>query len=240
MEKNSVLLSGKLGDLFHSLYVPNYIYRTTGKRSILYITDVIEPFERGIESTVTELVPILSQQAYFYDIRKWEGEPIQFNTTLFRKSPFLYRTGWTNIMHSLFLNRKAPLIGPWLETMPIGEDIGLVISRIPKTPMTEELGQWYYEKIKDFNGAIFLGSEAEFNAFPLREICNFVPSTTLEMNSRIIASSKLFIGNQSSPLALAWALGVNRAVELLPEPHPDFIHYEAEKEYYNFESIRTQ
>lgn len=240
MEKNSVLLSGKLGDLFHSLYIPNYLYRTTGKRSILYVTDEVEVFERGIDATIAELVPLLSQQPFFYDIRKWQGEPIQYNTTIFRKSPLLYRTGWTNIMHNLYFSRRSPLIGPWLETMPTGEDMGLVISRIPKTEMTETIGQWYYDLIQIFSSAKFLGSESEYNAFPLRSICEFVQSSTIEKNSRIIASSKLFIGNQSSPLALAWALGVNRAAELLPDPHPDFIHYEAEKEYYNFESILTK
>jgi hypothetical protein len=238
MEKNSVLISGKLGDLFHSLYIPYYLYRTTGKRSILYITDEIEPFERGMDPTMSELVPILSQQPFFYDLRKWQGEPIQWNTTLFRKSPLLYRTGWTNIMHNLYFHGRRVIPGAWIETMPDDEEHGLVISRIPKTPMKEQLAQWYFEKIKHFNGAVFLGNDREYQEFPLKDYCHHMPSSTIEKNSRIISSSRLFIGNQSSPLALAWALGVNRSVELLPDPHPDYIHYEAEKEYYNFESIK--
>ncbi len=242
MLRNSILVSGKLGDVFHSLYIPFFLYNTAGIRSVIYVTDSVEPFERGLQKTVQDLVPILSQQPFFYDVREWKGEPIQFNTTYFRKSHLLYREGWTDIMHNLFFSNHKPILGPWVEIMNSMPDTGLVISRVHKAPevMPQGLIEWYRQKIISFSGAIFIGSENDYQRFPLKDMCYFAPNDNLERTSRIISAAKLFIGNQSSPLAMAWSLGVPRAVELLPEPHPDFIHYEAEKKYYNFESIRVK
>jgi hypothetical protein len=242
MLRNSVLVSGKLGDLIHSMYIPHFLFRSFGVRSVIYITDEIEPFGREMTKTMGDIVPLLTQQPFFYDMKKWNGEPIQFNTSLFRKSPLLYRDGWTNIMHNLYFSGSKPILGPWMEVLNSIEDSGLVISRVYKEPlvMSDQLIEWYAQKIKEYGGAIFVGTEYDFQKFPLNQSCYFIPNYDLELASRIISAAKLFIGNQSSPLALAWSLGVNRAVELLPEPHPDFIHYEAEKQYYNFELIRPK
>jgi hypothetical protein len=240
MERNSVLVSGKLGDLFHSLYIPNYIFQTTGRRSVIYMTDRSEPFERGLESTFDELVPIITQQPYCYEFKKWNDEPIQFNTTHFRRSPLLYKAGWTDIIHSIFFDGNDKWVGPWLESIPLSDKTGLVISRIPKTSFNKETSDWYEKKIREYGGAIFLGSYNEFEKFPLHNMCTLIEAKSLEAKSRVIRSADLFMGNQSSPLAMAWALGVERAVELLPEPHPDYIHYEGEKKYYKFDSIRTK
>ena len=236
------MVSGKLGDVFHSLYIPFFLYNKTGIRSVIYVTESVEPFERGLTKTVQDLVPILSQQPFFYDVKEWKDEPVQFNTTIFRKSPLLYREGWTDIMHNLFFSNLQPILGPWVEIMNSISDTGLVISRVHKAPteMPNYLIEWYRQKIVEFNGAIFVGSENDYNKFPLKDMCYFVANDNLERTARIISAARLFMGNQSSPLAMAWSLGVQRSVELLPEPHPDFIHYEAEKKYYNFESIRTK
>ena len=77
---SSVLVSGKLGDLIHSMYVPHHLFERHGVRTKIYITDTAEHFENGIDNTYRELKPIIQQQKgndgfEIWHVAKWiKGE----------------------------------------------------------------------------------------------------------------------------------------------------------------------
>ena len=230
MGKVSVLVSGKLGDLIHSLYVCEVLYKHFGKKSIVYITDSVEPFENGLKGTYGELRDSIIMQEWCKDFKIWMGEPIEVNTTLFRRSPLLYRTCWKEIFNETF---STPiLMGGWLEYhSPKKLENTLVISRRYKTPMMQQTKANYELYMEQYEDIVFLGGEHDYNMFDLKERCRLVTPYSIDDWLINIKTSTLFMGNQSSPLAMASALDVPRVAELFGRNISDYIHYVGEEKY---------
>jgi hypothetical protein len=230
MEKVSVLVSGKLGDLIHSLYVCQVLFNHFNKKSVVYITDTIEPFENGLQGTYGELRDSIIMQPWCEDFRMWNNEPIEVNTTLFRRSPKLYRNCWKEIFNETF---STPILtGAWLEYhSPKKRENTLVISRRYKTPMLQKAKGTYELFIEQYEDVIFLGSEHDYNMFDLKEKCRLVIPNTISDWLFNIKTCGLFMGNQSSPLAMASALDVSRVAELFGKHIIDYIHYIGEEKY---------
>jgi hypothetical protein len=229
---SSILVSGKLGDLIHSMYVANHLWVRHGQRSKIYITEVVEPFENGVHNTRKELRPIIRQQKGNEGFEIWEGQPIEYNTTLFRTSPHLYRRCWTEIMSLTFFPNDEPVSGAWMTYNEVRNwNDTLVINRRYKNPMSDHIRDSYLMQIQQHEKTIFLGSQHDYDLFPLKDMCQLVVPQTMEDWFTYIAKCNRFMGNQSAPLAIASALNTPRIAELLPTQYPDWVHYWGEDKY---------
>lgn len=234
MEKN-VLINGKLGDAFHSLYVCFHLWKNHGYKLNIYFDDKVEPFERGLMATFFELKPIIQKQPYTNSCQLHMKQHIDYDTSQFRYKGFLYHHGWSDIMIKSFFPNEEYIPQAWIQPFKTNryERDFVLINRRNKNPMSDELIQSYANLIRKypFEKRVFTGQIEDYDAFPLKDEVLFNPLNTLYDLYINISICDLFIGNQSSPLALAHALNVNRAIELLPTI--DAIHYRAETKYYN-------
>lgn len=236
MENNfvNVLVSGKLGDLIHSLWVCHHLYNTKKVKSNILMTDSVEKFENGLQDTYEELYDIVTRQKYCYQFNLHGGESIDYDTTKFRTSPLLYNSTWTEILCGLFFDGQKPQDGAWINSFM---DYGLrrdvtIISRRYKNEMTPKVIEIYDDITSQNNEVIFLGSIHDFNLFPFKNRVEHVIPHSLNDWFVEITNCALFVGNQSAPLAMASALDVPRIAELLPPQYPDGAHYKNESKYY--------
>lgn len=227
----NVLVSGKLGDLIHSLWICNHLFVTRGLKSNIFMSDEVEKFEYGLIPTYNELYDIISKQPYCYQFNLWGGEEIQYDTTKFRQSNLLYRACWTEIMCQTFFRGEDPTLKAWIHLDTVPNERTLICRRY-KNEMTPDVIKFYDRITSEENEVMFLGSMHDYNLFPFKHRVPHIIPETIEDWLNEISKSKLFIGNQSSPLAMASALNVKRVAELLPPQYPDGMHYKNEGQYY--------
>lgn len=229
MEKVSVLVGGKLGDLIHSLYVCQVLFKHYNRKSVIYMTDSVEPFENGLKNTFMELYELVKMQPFCEDFKIWNGEPIEANTTLFRRSNLLYKTCWREIFNQNF---NTPILtGNWLEYHNPKIKERLVIARRYKLPLSENAKNVYLNYINQFKEIVFLGSQHDYDLFDLKHHCKLIIPYSIDDWFINIKTARLFMGNQSSPLAMALSLDVNIVAELFPTNIIDYIHYVGEEKY---------
>lgn len=192
------ILGGRMGDLVHMLYV---VKNTPGKHD-LFITDKRELHSDGfiynLDQTILELMPVVLQQEYINSVNPYNNEDA-VNLNMWRR--YAYSASWTNLLSKTFEVPVNPY--PWIkvETDPSWEDKIVIHCSTPEP----RKGNW--DGI-DLSDSIFCGSEQEYANFN-RSIPFFSPKT-LRKWFIIINSCKLFIGNQSLPLAIAHSLDKKR------------------------------
>jgi hypothetical protein len=232
-ETKSYLQGGKLGDFIHSLVVCKFNWDFFGYKADLYISNVGEQFEKGMEFTYNELKPILEKQEWLNSFSIHSGEPIDVNLSRFRQSRFLYTTNWLEIYFKEFLDDiTPPKEFTWIE---MNKDASLsdtlLINRSMK-PMSKQVSDIYQSVLNQFEKKAFICfDEEQYNNFTLKDQCELIKVNSLEEFFTKINGSKLFIGNQSGPMAWATSMNISRGIELLATI--DNAHYIKDKEYYS-------
>lgn len=214
---SNFILGGRMGDLIHMLYV---VKNTPGKHN-LFITDRRDLHSDGfiypLDKTIEELRPILEQQDYVNSIQAYNDEEA-INLNMWRAHA--YSTHWTQLLSNVFgvpVNSEA-----WIK-ISIPDFMGGTI--VHCSTHQARRGDW--RKV-DLTDAVFIGSEDEYQLFGY-QLHHFEPKTLTEI-FHIIKNCKLFIGNQSLPLAIAHSLGVPR-IAVLNEV--DKIAYMGEENIYS-------
>jgi hypothetical protein len=234
-EIKSYLQGGKLGDLIHSLVVCKFNYEFFNYKADLYIGNIGDNFEKGLEYTYNDLKPVLEQQEWLNSFGIYTDQHIDINLTKFRDSGYLYTTNWIEIYFGEFFNgMPAPKEYSWI-TLPKDENLQntLLINRSMK-PMTEKVTEFYKQVIdenKDLDKAFICFDENQYNNFTLRNECRMIKVNSLYDFFQKINSCKLFLGNQSGPMAWATSMNVPRIIELLART--DNVHYIKDTEYYS-------
>lgn len=214
---SSFLLGGRMGDLIHQLYV---VKNTEGKHD-LFITDRRDMHSDGfiydLDKTIEELRPVLMKQDYINSVQAYKDEEA-INLNMWRR--YAYSASWTNLLSKVF---NVPLNDrPWLK-MPVPYATNGKI--IHCSEHVARRGNW--ENI-DISEGVFIGNDEEYRLFgyPVERV---KPDTLLGL-FYVINAADLFIGNQSLPLAIAHALGVNRIAVL---NHVDKAAYLGEENIYS-------
>lgn len=222
---SSFLLGGRLGDLIHMLYV---VKNTQGKHD-LFITDRRDLHSDGfiysLDKTIEELKPVLLQQEYVNSIQAYKDEEV-INLNLWRR--YAYSDSWTNLLSKTF---NVPVNNePWLKIKnSTGNELPKVIHcSIPEA----RRGDW--SKVDLSGDTVFIGSGIEYEKFGFETTICTTPDDLWEMVT-LINAAKLFIGNQSLPLAIAHSLGVNRIAVLNEVDKAAYIG--EEKIYSNFSYV---
>jgi hypothetical protein len=232
-DTKSYLQEGKLGDFIHSLVVCKFNWEFFGYKADLYISNDGGHFEKGLEFTYNDLKPILEKQEWLNSFNIYNGETIDVNLSRFRQSRFLYTTNWLEIYFKEFFDDMMPPTEyGWIE-LEKDETLSdtLLINRSMK-PMSEQTKGIYQSVLNEFEKKAFICfDEAQYENFPLKDQCELIKVNSLYEFFTKINGGKLFVGNQSGPMAWATSLNISRGIELLATI--DNVHYIKDKEYYS-------
>ena len=200
--------SGKLGDIVYSLAV---VQRYPG--SSLYIrTDA----GHSLPQDVPPLLPLLRAQPYLVEAEIWTGQAFDHDFDVFRMENVM-------CLNLVDCHSAALGLGPgikndqWLFCAPTltPEGNGIYFSRSLSTRGNPMVMEFLHQAMG--REASFVGTEAEWDTFrkeigPIR----YRPTKDLLELGQVLAGARLFVGNQSCPLAIAE--GLKRPV--IQEVHP--------------------
>lgn len=210
---------GLLGDFIHQLSVINEKFLNTGRKGILYIANNIggDNFRYELSTTFTDTYKLISEQTYIKQYKIYNNEPYDINLS-----------GWRNNMmpinwHDIFFNNYNINWGlnKWIDISfnEIFEN-SILISTNSYRPAYNidflSIAKIYGKSVKfiDLN-------ENETNYFKnllkdgnLEESIDFYKPTNIYDLCVAINSCKLFIGNFSMPLSLAYSMHKKSVVGL--------------------------
>jgi len=218
--------TGDTGDIIYSLPV----MKALGGGVLFISPDSRYPYPRPCRvtptaETVNNIACLTNQQDYVWNTLWTHGLPfstdVDFN--MFRDC---YRVPGLDHWASLFSLHQKPFGVTWPEDKPWldvdaaikipGRDI--VVNRTER--FHNEFFPWAQLVIKHGHRMVFIGSPEEyqtFRGFGLPQIdIPYQPTPTLLEVARFIKGAKVFVGNQSAPMAIALGLGVNIVQETWP------------------------
>lgn len=205
----SYAAGGKLGDFVHYLSIMNENFLKTGRKAAIYLIDTPEAkFLLGLERTLQDTKSFVNKQKYVESFQIHKGEPIDVNLYNWRSSNLLYKTNWHFIFKDFYQVDWG--VNKWLtfsETLP--ELLGKVLISQTSVRINNNINYNSLLTGYDLNEVYFLTqNNEEYQKFlqssNLHIKCYLVE--TLEKMIIAINSCELFIGNLSSPLAIAYAL----------------------------------
>jgi hypothetical protein len=208
---------GLLGDFFHQLSVINELFLNTGRKGILYIGNDIggENFKYDLNKTYQDTYRLITEQKYIKEYSIFNNQENNINLSNWRCSNLLWIHNW----HTIFSNTyniewgknkwlDVPIDTAWNDTILFSTTLYRTTFYRPIKNLHdehfEELFLKYGKRIK------FMDLDPEqTNIFNEKYGCFaidiFKPSNLYEAVVAI-NSCKIFIGNLSSPLAIAYCL----------------------------------
>lgn len=198
--------SGCLGDIIYSL--PSVKALGAGR----YYYDN-RRWTAPLLSKVRNILPLLEAQPYITGVSQHNGELIDHDFSTFRFGGLRYGEP---IIHrqARWVRAKVDLSSPWLTVTPSSQ-AEIVIARcarwqgfiFPWKELVRQLG----------SRMIFVGLRAEYESFTMEfGPVAYFPTQDLLHAAAVIAGADLFIGSQSSPLAIAEGLHKRTIVEVCP------------------------
>lgn len=213
------LMSGRLGDFIHCMYVPFAKHLSTGTKCIVYITDDTkyggDRFAKSLEDTYLELKPIILAQDYIESFSIHQGEQFDVNLNEFRR--VIYSRGnWVELLSKHFGVPifKQPWI-KWINHLKSSEDLSdtVVIHRnMTYRDRTNGRFNSILNEIILRKKCVFLTTEQRIYDEFIRQMDidpKDVPSYEIKTLSElvsILSTCKYYIGNQTSPTAFAVAM----------------------------------
>lgn len=201
--------SGSLGDVIYSMPT----IRALGG-GILYLNP--NKTYRMTLDKIEEMIPLLEQQSYIEKVKVWNGETTDYGLDSWRRRR-KKRIGRHTIIDAhldWFEISRSEKDKAWLTVdKPTECDVVFARSARHNNPMFGWKEVWS----QFHNRAIFVGIEEEHKTFEEQTgKIPFIKTNNMLELARIIAGSKLFIGNQSLPYAIAEGLKVNSWLEISP------------------------
>lgn len=230
---NKFICSGRTGDLIHNLLVIKSLYEQSDKKGILYITNDKkyggDSFLFDINKTYDDLSPVVSYQDYiesFHILQDNQKIEESINLNSWRRAKLFMKSSWIDILCDHHCLR--PPINPWIKYEKLyGLEETVLIHRSTK----RHSSNFPWEKIVNENKCKFVtNSIAEYEYFPYKNKVELLLCDTFSELVKYINSCKFFVGNMSTPLALAHSLGIPHLGEMF---YPDDIHYIGDKKYLN-------
>jgi len=215
--------SGLLGDFIQELSVIAENFYKTGRKGVLYISNEFE-FRFGTQKAYEDTEQIIKQQVYIKEYTIWKNQPYNINLSSWRQSPLLYKTNWREIFQSVY-------------SIPWGSHPWIEIPRLEKWKDIVIINAAHYRNIspninyKDIYKQF--GTNVIFMSFNQADYFTFLERTGLSIEYhypgslyefiQAIVSCKLFIGELSAPLSIAFACHTQSIVPYV-EGDGDSIH----------------
>jgi hypothetical protein len=199
-----VLHSGDFGDLIYGLPV----FKGIGAVDLFLVDrNITKPLIRRMAA----IVPLLEAQPYIRSVQAYDGGPIDWNASDFRsmnnRTQSLGRTHYAHYLGQKHLPEiKVDFTQPWLTCTRNPQALNaVVINRTAR--YHNDLFPW--RQVVEHYGyrLLFVGTTDEHQAFTQEfGAVTYRPTSTMMEVAELIHGSALFIGNQSSPFAIAEGL----------------------------------
>lgn len=211
--------SGNVGDIIYSIPVvkaiagdcPVHLHLQVD-RKVSYGKN-IHPLGNVMlnEKMVSMLKPLILSQPGFATCDRWNGEPIDIDLDDIRKYPFLLNRGSIARWYFLIFGKYFDLHDSWLSVVPDNHFADAIVIARSQRYHAPGIRYNFFDK---YPKIYFTGTEEEF-AEMKKEIpdLQYRPVNDFLELARIIAGSRLFIGNQSFPYSLSEAMKINRLLE---------------------------
>lgn len=223
--------SGDLGDVIYSLAT----VRQLGGGFYFLSNDCKHPYPKKpkccalpTEEFHAIVGPLVHRQPYIWGCRPTHATPYSADAN-FDEFRLAYKRGglenWKSLLdlHAQPFGVKFPAgeeVEPWLECDDpvVIEGRPIVVNRTSRY-LNMEFPWWQLTR-KYGHQMVFIGSDLEYSSF-----CGLAPDIKIERAltpnlweaARVIKGGKVFIGNQSAPMAIALGLGVPLIQEVWPQ-----------------------
>lgn len=214
--------SGHTGDVIYSM--PAIYSLAKGRKINLYLrlNQPVTDFTKRMthpngnimlnQKSVDMFAPLLLQQPGFNKCQALQHETVHYDLSIFKAFPFDYRMSSITRYFFLTYGISGDLWNPWLHVTP-NESFRdtLVVARSSRyrSPGVD------YRFLRKYPKVVFVGLPDEYaDMKPQIPDMEYQPVANFLELAQIIAGSRLFIGNQSFPFALAEALKAKRVLEV--------------------------
>jgi hypothetical protein len=227
MENIDFISNGRTGDLIHNLFVIKSLCENKKCKANLYITNDTkyggDTFHFPIEKTYQDLKPLLESQDYINNFNILDADPKTYvNLNMWRRSLLFNRTNWINLLCDLY--KIPPPSSNWVTCENKKNDIVL----IHRSTRRHNPNFPWLDIIEKNNCKFITTDYLEYENFKYKNnvelfLCENFYQMVVEINS-----CKIFVGNMSTPLALAHSLSTPHLAELYKT---DQVHYIGDENY---------
>lgn len=214
--------SGHTGDVIYSM--PAMYTLAKGRKINLYlrlyqpVTDFTKNMKHPngnvmlTDRSVEMLAPLLTKQPGINLFKALENETVHYDLSIFKAFPFDYRMGSITRYFFLTYGISGDLWKPWLHVTPNESYRDAVVIARSSRYRSPKISYAFLQK---YPRLVFVGVPDEYTDMkPHIPNLEYKPVANFLELAEIIAGSRLFIGNQSFPFALAEALKVRRVLEV--------------------------
>lgn len=204
------LAGGKMGDFILSLSIICENFYKTGRKGNLYLCNY-DLFSYGLEKSYNDTYELIMSQPYISSFTIYKNESIDINLTEWRNSQLLYKANWREIYtdyYNISWGKHKWLFSEKHKDLDNTILISTTSYRFPENMNYKDLIQTYKNK---GNNVLYISQSIDFyEDFMTRtslskDDINFCQPSTFSEMCLMIHSCKLFIGNLSAPLAIAFA-----------------------------------
>lgn len=235
------LIGGRLGDFIHCLAVCKITYEQLNLSADILLCEYGDTFSTGIKRTYSELKPLMELQSYVNSFEIYD-ETVDYGPIVklcdFRNSPYLYSCSWNELLFKTFVpTLQYNKDFSWI-TAPKDSKYSnyIIINRSHRS--AHVVLNTYKHIITSYTSAEpnlklgFVCSDiSQYDNFSLKDKFECIYCETILDLFTVINSCRIFIGNQSTPYAIASSLNVPRLVELINSV--DGQHYIHDTKYYS-------
>ena len=217
--------SGRLGDVIQVLGVIHARWKAGFGKGIFMISEDPrlrgDTFNFGLEATYVDLGGLLAHQEYIESFHMHRTGDM-FPEKLINLSAWRYVNGgganWIQMLERVYNVTFPSPSGPWLKApslSPIDQLLFHGKVAIHRSYMRHHNELFPWEAIVTLNPCVFVTCNMkEYEGFAWKDKVEVYHAKNLSEYAGAIASSRFYVGNQSSPSALAWALGKRCLIEL--------------------------
>lgn len=200
----SAVISGDVGDCIYSLPT----IRALGIE-LVYLNVNPKYKLRGIGQTkfnekgALMLKPLIESQPYIKEVKLYDGERVDYNLDLFRYYGDLTYSNLCYTMLKSFGVDPVEMTKQWLFVEPKASGKPVLINKTDRYLNNSVDWNSFLEKYSLFMA--FVGIQSEYDNFIKEYKCDipFYPTSDFLELAQLISGCSIFIGNQSSPYAIA-------------------------------------
>jgi hypothetical protein len=204
-KKLAYAMSGDLGDIIYSMRT---CHQLNDPESTYYLVD--RPFTKAWnQARLDALMPLMESQPYLgRAVYQEPQEKLTHDFIDFRRGALTYSISLSDI-HATWVGVKLLPYKPWLFVNPSDEMKGkVIVHKSPRYANPKFPWRAMADKYGDRMVAVGVQDELHVLTEALGRNIPFRPTSSYLELAELIAGCHLFIGNQSSPCAVALALGV--------------------------------
>ena len=207
--------SGKLGDFIQTLSIINEKFYQTGRKGILYIRELREPFSSGLNKTFQDTYTVIQSQKYIQDYHIYNQEHIDIELDSWRsRNDILFTMNWYHIFKQVYNVEWG--LHPWIHVPHNTEwENKILINQMEYRQSYNIDYQLLYEKYKD--SLVFISfNKKEYDDFIQKtnlNIPHYQPSSFMDA-CIAIHSCKLLVATLSGILTIGHACHKNRIIGL--------------------------